>query len=213
MTTTIYITRHGETLWNTEGRMQGWNNSPLTELGILQAQWLKDRMKDYKIDVIYTSPSGRAFDTANIIKDNRNINILEHEGLKEIKLGEFEGLNQQEIKNLYEEQYFNYWNKPELYKPIGDGETFDSMIERVNIGLDDIINKHIGENILIVTHTLPIKAMLLKLSNKPVCELWNSPFIKQTSLTVIEIENNELNIKVCADASHHKYSFKEFNEF
>ncbi len=213
MATTLYITRHGETTWNKEGRMQGWNDSPLTELGIIQAEWLRDRIKDFKIDAIYASPSGRAFDTAEIVKGDRNIEILQHQGLREIKLGDFQGLNQQEIKELSEEQYYNYWNMPHMYKPIGEGEGFEDMIERVNEGLKDIIRKHPDESILIVTHTLPIKAIFFKLENRQLSELWKTPFIKQTSLTVIEVENDKYNMMMCADTSHHEYSFKEYNEF
>ncbi len=81
--TKLYITRHGETLWNTEGRMQGWNDSPLTDLGIKQAEWLRERIKDLKIDVIYSSPSGRAYNTAEIIKGNRELQVIKHDGYRE----------------------------------------------------------------------------------------------------------------------------------
>ncbi|EQB85893.1 hypothetical protein M918_16965 [Clostridium sp. BL8] len=77
--TRLYITRHGETLWNTEGRMQGWNDSPLTDLGIKQAEWLRDRIQDEKIDAIYSSPSNRAFKTAEIVRGGREIEIIKHE--------------------------------------------------------------------------------------------------------------------------------------
>lgn len=61
--TKLYLTRHGETEWNEKGIIQGWGDSPLTALGIKQAEWLRDRMKDIHIDVIYASPIGRAYNT------------------------------------------------------------------------------------------------------------------------------------------------------
>lgn len=56
----ILLVRHGETEWNKVGKMQGWGDSPLSELGRNQARWLNERLKDVKIDKIYSSPTGRA---------------------------------------------------------------------------------------------------------------------------------------------------------
>ena len=67
MNTIIYLTRHGQTLWNIEKRLQGRDNSPLTEEGIERAAELRDRIKDIHIDIIYSSPIERALTTANII--------------------------------------------------------------------------------------------------------------------------------------------------
>lgn len=61
MKTTVYVTRHGETEWNVEKRMQGRKNSALTENGMLQAKQLGDRMKDLSIDAIYSSPVKEPF--------------------------------------------------------------------------------------------------------------------------------------------------------
>lgn len=94
--TKVYLTRHGETEWNEKGIMQGWGDSPLTELGKNQAKWLGERIRDLHIDVIYASPIGRAFNTAEIIRGDREIPLIAYDGLKEIKIGGWEGLNQEE---------------------------------------------------------------------------------------------------------------------
>lgn len=210
--TRLYITRHGETLWNTEGRMQGWNDSPLTDLGIKQAEWLRDRIHDIKIDAIYSSPSNRAFKTAEVVRGSREIEIVKHEGLREIGLGVWEGLNQEEIKALNEEQHYNFWNAPHLYVPIAKGETFEDLTNRVAPILKDIVSRHPNENVLIVTHTMTLKAMMNSLHNKPISTIWEPPFIKQTSLTVIDFEDDKFNVVLHGDASHHEYSYKEYNE-
>jgi len=210
--TKLYLTRHGETLWNTEGRMQGWNDSPLTELGIKQAEWLKERIKDLKIDAIYSSPSGRAYNTAEIIKGNRELQVIKHDAFREIKLGEWEGLDQEEIKALDKEQHYNFWNAPHLFKPSSNAETFEQLRDRVTPVIMDIVDKHKGENVLIVTHTMTLKAFMTAIENKPVENIWDPPFIKQTSLTAIDFKENEFEILMHGDASHHEYSFKEYNE-
>lgn len=212
MTTTIYLTRHGQTEWNVEGRMQGWNDSPLTELGIKQAEWLKNRLEEVEIDKIYSSPSGRAYRTAEIINENKKIDIIKHEGLREIKLGKFEGLIQDEIKQLSSEQHFNYWNKPDLYKPIGDGETVEELINRVYKVIKEIVNDNLDKSILIVTHTMPIKAFICSLDNIDIKDFWGEPYVKQTSLTTIEFNGEVHKVIEYADISHHKYQVKEYNE-
>lgn len=212
MTTTVYLTRHGQTQWNEEGRMQGWNDSPLTELGVKQAQWLRDRLEEIHIDKIYSSSSGRAYRTAEIINENKKVELVREDELRELNLGEFQGLNQEEIQRRYAEQYYNYWNKPELYKPVGDGETIEELIDRVKKVIMKIIMENKGKNILVVTHTMPIKALLCNLENIPIKDFWMEPYIKQTSLTTIEFNDNKHKIVQCADISHHKYQVKEFNE-
>jgi broad specificity phosphatase PhoE len=210
--TTLYITRHGETLWNTEGRMQGWNDSPLTNLGITQAEWLRDRIKDTKIDAIYSSPSGRAFNTAKIVRGNRDIEIIKHEGLREIGLDQWEGLNQEEIRTVDEEQHKNFWNAPHLYVPTTNGESFQELVDRVTPVVKEIVKNHENENVLVVTHTVTLKAIMTALKNQPIANIWQPPFIKQTSLTVIEFDKEDFNILMHGDASHHEYSYKEYNE-
>jgi len=201
--TTLYVTRHGETEWNTEGRMQGWNDSPLTGLGINQAYWLYDRLKDMNFNAIYSSPAGRAYKTAEILKGERNIEIISHDALKEINLSEWEGLDQKSIKEKDEEQFHNFWKAPHLYKPLS-GEDFVELQHRVTAGIREIVKNHKDETVLIVTHTMTLKALMASLKSKPISTIWDPPFIKQTSLTVIEIDDDKINIEMYADASHHK---------
>ncbi|MGL5086115.1 MAG: histidine phosphatase family protein [Clostridium sp.] len=210
--TKLYITRHGETEWNTKGMMQGWGNSPLTELGQMQGQWLRDRMKDLHIDVIYTSPSGRAYETAEIIRGNRDIEIIKDNGLQEINMGKWEGLSQEQIKTRSEENHFNFWNMPSKYKP-EEGEDYYKVRDRSFKTITEILEKEKGKTILVVTHTITLKGFLNKLQNKEVDEIVKPPFIKQTSLTEIDFEDiTKYKIHNLACMNHHEYSSKEFNE-
>lgn len=201
--TTLYITRHGETEWNTEGRMQGWNDSPLTKLGINQAHWLYERLKDIDFNVIYSSPTGRAYKTAEILKGKKNIEIIAHDALKELNLSQWEGLDQKGIKEKDEEQFHNYWKAPHLYKPLF-GEGFLELQHRVTAGIREIVRNHKDETVLIVTHTMTLKALMAGLKNKHISTIWDPPFIKQTSLTIIEMDEDKIDIKMYADDSHHK---------
>ncbi|MBU3104492.1 histidine phosphatase family protein [Clostridium gasigenes] len=209
--TKLYITRHGETEWNTKGIMQGFGNSPLTELGREQGKWLRDRMKDLHIDVIYSSPSGRAYETAEIIKGDRDIELLADDGLREINMGQWEGLCQDEIKELSEENHFNFWNLPSKYISVA-GENYYESRERSYNTITKILEKEKGKTILIVTHTVTLKGFLNMLQNQEIDSIVKPPFIKQTSLTEIDFNEDGYKIINLACMEHHEYSRKEFNE-
>lgn len=202
--TKLYLTRHGETLWNTQYRLQGWGDSPLTELGKMQATWLRDRMKDLNIDIIYSSPLIRAFDTAKIIRGNKDIEIKFHDGLKEINVGDLEGLSKEERVNLYEKVNHYYFNLPSKYKPIGNGETFLEVKKRVSKAIDEILNKEKGKTILIVTHGTALKSYLCNIENIDIEDIHKEPFIKQTSLTEIDFLEYKHKIISLACIKHHR---------
>ena len=76
MSTNLYLTRHGETVWNTQKLMQGWKDSPLTDRGIKQARQLSERLSEVSFDAIYSSTSNRAVRTAEIIKGERSLEVI-----------------------------------------------------------------------------------------------------------------------------------------
>lgn len=198
---TLYITRHGETVWNTQKRMQGWSDSDLTENGISNAVSLGDRMKEIKLDVIYTSPSKRTITTANLIKGEREIPIILDENLREINMGLWEGQTLSDIEQKYPIEYDAFWNTPHLYKTL-NGESFAMLHKRVLNAINSIQDKHSSGNILIVTHSVVIKTLLAFFKNYPLEKLWDPPFIHDTSLTIIELTGNKSNIVVEGDLSH-----------
>lgn len=200
----IFLVRHGETEWNKLDKMQGWADSPLSELGEMQAKWLNERVKDFNINKIYTSPAGRAIRTANLIKGDNNIEIVVSENLKEMNMGAWEGLEKKVIENLYSEDYYNFWNTPEKYIPKENGESFLEVRERVFQEIMKIIKENDNKNILIVSHGLSIKSFLCKLENKNIEELWSEPIVNQTSVTEIDFYEDRYEIRRKGDISHYK---------
>jgi len=93
----LYITRHGETQWNTQKRLQGWMNSPLTERGIAQGKMLHEAVKMSNIEKISTSPSERAAKTALAAKGPLPLEVEFLEELKEMNMGDWEGKTLEEI--------------------------------------------------------------------------------------------------------------------
>lgn len=197
----IFITRHGETQWNREGRMQGWMNSDLTEKGIENARHLGESLKNISFDCIYCSPLGRAVDTAKYIRGNKETSITIKESLKEMGFGLWEGMEHSKIEELYPEQRFNFWNKPHLYKPVG-GESFEELLNRAGSVLEDIIAQNTYENVLIVSHAVVIKAIYAIVKNYSLEDFWNPPFMHDTCLTLLEKSDNGIRVILEAETSH-----------
>lgn len=203
--TNIYVTRHGQTEWNINKRLQGASNSELTQLGIRQAEWLQKKINNIHIDCIYTSPLKRAYITAKTIKGNRNIELVEDSGLQEISFGIWEGMTMDEIDahEEYSKELYNLYNEPEKYKPYS-GETPMQVEERIHKTLDKILKQNKDKDILIVTHGMTLKFIMSYFEPKSLVETLNRDVFSQASFTHIEIEEGNVNIKVSNDISHYE---------
>ncbi len=211
--TKLYLVRHGQTIWNKEKRFQGWSDSPLSKLGERQAYWLGERLKEDKIDVIYSSSCGRAYTTATIAKGNRELVVERRDGLREINVGDWEGMYIKDIDKDYEEELYNFWNKPHLYKATGDGESFKDVQDRMVKEILEILIANEGKTILLVTHAVALKSFLAFLEETNLQQFWETKYVNQTSLTVINFEDNIKNgksikenfeIEMYADISHYR---------
>jgi len=197
----LYITRHGETEWNIEGRIQGWGNSNLTEKGIENAIKLGDRLKNVSFDYIFSSPLGRAVDTAKWIKGEKNAPIVLKESLKEMGFGVWEGMKHSQVDEMYPTERYNFKNKPHLYKNM-NGESFTDILYRAKQFLSEVTGMSKCENILMVSHAVYIKAIYSVIKNYTIESFWNPPFINDTCLTILDIKDNEISIILEADTSH-----------
>ena len=198
---TLYITRHGETEWNQEKRMQGWLDSNLTESGMKNAVSLGERLKETEFTAIYSSPSGRTQATTNLIRGERDIPVIYDENLREIKLGQWEGKTHSSIKELYQTQYESYWNAPHQYTTVG-GETFEETRARAIQVLNRIKKEYVSGNILIVTHSVLIKCLYSFFRNTSIETLWDPPYMHGTSLTIVEMNENGFKLVLEGDISH-----------
>jgi broad specificity phosphatase PhoE len=204
-TTTIYLTRHGQTEWNVQHRMQGHMDSELTALGVQQAEWLNRGMHAVKLDVIYASPSPRALRTAEIIRGERDIPLRTSEAFKEIGVGVWEGLDSAVLETQYPEQHLHFWQDPEQFKVEGS-ETFVGVQTRALEMLQDILVNHQGETILIVTHSVVIKLLMAHFEERALPKLWDLPYIYPTCLCRIDFTDGVPEILLHGDTSHYEDS-------
>ncbi len=196
----LYIVRHGETQWNAESRAQGSMNVQLTENGINQARSLANRIQHYPIDVIYSSDLDRAYETAKIIgkKINLEVNILNE--LREMSFGKWEGLTMAEIQQKYRDHYIVWRSTPHQAK-IPDGEKLLDVQTRSLKAVHQLLKRHKDQNILIVSHGVTIKSMILGLMD---IELSNFYKIKQDNacLNIIEFREYGPVIVTLNDTAH-----------
>lgn len=197
----IYLIRHGQTEWNVIKKLQGWNNSELTEKGIEDAKNLRERLKDIDFDVIYSSPQKRALDTANIIKGDRNIEIIKLEELKEIRFGVWQGMTLEKVKEKYPKDYDDYFNRPHLYKPIGDGESLRDIYNRAEQAYKKILKGN-EENVLVVSHGVTLKALRAIVKNISLEEFSELEVHPGTALNIIENINGKMQLVLEGDTSH-----------
>lgn len=197
----VYITRHGETAWNQEGKMQGWENSSLSLKGIENAKKLGHYLKDIEFNYVYCSPLGRAIETATHIIGNKPVEITYYEELKEMNFGKWEGMKHTDIELLYSEERNNFWNNPIKYKSI-EGENFSDLLARARIFIEELKQLKDIENVLVVSHAIYIKALYSVIKGYSLNEFWNPPFIHDTSLTILNIQDSEIEIELEADTSH-----------
>ena len=175
----IFLVRHGETQWNVEHRVQGHRDSPLTENGVFQAEKLSDYFKKHEIgfDYAYSSPSGRAYNTAEIILKNKKLQIAKINALQEIDLRAWEEKTRDEIELLDYEQSINFWKHPHLYTPTA-GENFYQVQDRAVSELNRIFNEENGARILIVSHAALIKSFIAFVEKREMKNLWKPEFME-----------------------------------
>ena len=184
----VYLARHGETLWNRQGKTQGAKDIPLTECGIRQAEVLGERLEGEGISKIYSSGLMRAFQTASIIGNKLNLYAEKRHELNEINFGIWEGLTRQKIDTDYPGQLEAYRSDFE-FAP-NDGENLKSLQFRIQRFLDSLINKYgdTDKKILLVAHAYPIRMLIMEIMGLPKELLWRYQ-LSNSGISVIRIES------------------------
>ncbi len=157
--TRIILLRHGETVWNLEGRYQGQLDSPLTPVGEAQARGLAQRLAGGKFAALYTSDLGRARHTAAFIAESSGHEPRVEARLRERHLGIFQNLRKAELKEKFPDEYrLCKSGGPDHVIP--HGESTRQAADRTNTCLEELARRHCGETIVVVTHGGTISALL-----------------------------------------------------
>jgi len=189
----IIFLRHGQAKNNTERILAGRTPGvPLTEKGVDQAEKAAKFLEEMNVSAIYSSPIERAQDTAEIIGKHNSIDVRIDDRLIELDMGKFTGMPYDEIFSSHGNVFMKFYNG-ELEIAHNGVETFADVKKRVLGMVDHIIENHADENVVLVTHMDPIKAMLstvVSLSPENLYEL----IIANASLNIFREYERKLSI-------------------
>lgn len=197
----LYFVRHAQTEWNVAGRIQGRQDSGLTEKGIEDAKLLGERFKNMNWQAVYASPSKRALKTLELIRGESFSSYIVDERLMEMDLGDLEGRTMEEIKELYPEQYHHYWHQPGQYAHTS-GENFYDVKDRVEVLIRELLAAYQSGHICIITHGVVVKMVQLIFRRLDMNQLWQTPYIEGTSVTALKVVNGQIEILSEGDLSH-----------
>lgn len=174
----LFLTRHGQTLSNTQGITMGHLDSPLTAAGKLQAREKGEMLSDVMIAAVYSSDLGRCRQTTGEIYRHIHGNppVAFLETLREIDFGIYQGRPYSDVP-MIEGGY--------MANSFPGGESNEVMAHRVITAVNEIYKKNKNENVLIVTHSGPISAILAAHSGTPLAEELER---KTDNSSIIELE-------------------------
>jgi broad specificity phosphatase PhoE len=183
---TLYIVRHGQTVDNLENRIQGHTDSPLTDLGVRQAEAVADRLASEYFAAIYSSDLGRAVRTAEIIASRLGIPIQTTPLLRELNLGVAQGLTKDEFAERWPEEY-RLWGIDSVAHRPPDGESIESIVERCREFIGQVLREyHDQDKLAVIAHGGSQKGLVCAALGLPVTAM-RSVSVSNASLSVVEI--------------------------
>lgn len=152
--TRIIAIRHGETIWNTQGRIQGHIDIGLNEKGKEQALLVGQAFssKDIMVDAIYSSDLQRAFNTAEPIALATQLQITQDARLRERHFGDFEGKTWSDIDEHSPEVSIKWKERDPVWRPGEGAESLYDLDARVKAVVSELANRHLGSQIVLVSH-------------------------------------------------------------
>ncbi|KAL6763539.1 phosphoglycerate mutase [Haematococcus lacustris] len=155
---TLHVTRHGETDWNKEHRLQGQLDPDLNDTGRAQAMQLAEHFAGSHLDAIYSSDLKRAVHTAHAIAEGKSMQVVQRAGLRERHLGELQGLTRQEAAVKCPQAWAALQVDSQRPGTLLEGR--DVLRKRVTAEVEAIAVAHPGQTVLLVVHGGVIHALL-----------------------------------------------------
>ncbi len=198
----IFLIRHGQSEWNKLYKIQGQQDTMLTDLGRKQAVRIGSRLINENVDIIFTSDLARAFDTANIISGIINKPLVVSQDIREINFGKWEGLTLQNIKEMYRDEYSLWLKEPDRLE-IEGAETLKKLEARIMNWINNIIMESRENNIAIVSHSATLKTIILGLLGIDISHYKNIT-LHNVSLSIVECREYNNVLTMLNDTSHLK---------
>lgn len=193
----IYIIRHGETIWNEQGLLQGTADIELNSKGRELAGITGKKLENVNFDIIFSSPLIRAYETACLLRGYRNIPIEKNDFLRELCFGENEGGKFKQLLKDKTNEFHHFFDSPELYVPPKGGETLESIVSRakefMKSKIETASDKY--ERVMIVAHGAMNQAILTYITNSEIKDYWKHGLQKNCGGSIVEYLNGKYTIK------------------
>lgn len=192
----IYFVRHGETDWNKERKIQGQVDIPLNEFGRHLARETAKGLRDVPFDVCFTSPLGRARETAEIILQGRDVPILEDKRILEMNFGVLEGKCCSKEGWDVPDSFQMFFDDPVHYQAPEGGEDFQAVRERTGDFLNWLFaqEQYQDSTVLVTTHGAAMAGLLNNLKKKPLAEYWGVGVHKNCGVTEVDVTDGRIDI-------------------
>lgn len=193
----LYFIRHGETVWNTQAKLQGKSDIPLNEKGVALARVTGEALADVPFAAIYSSPLKRALQTAQLVAGDRDVPIATDRRLEEIGFGIWEGLSCH--KDHYEipsDSFQDFFLDPFGYQPPAQGETVRHVCGRTADFLEELIRKMGKEesNVLISCHGCTLRALMNYFYQDYTAGFWRGHVPPNCSVSIVEVKEKGFSI-------------------
>ncbi len=180
--TRLILIRHGATDWTFAKRYQGLTDIPLNAFGKKQIKRLADKLRGCKIDFFYHSLLKRAAESAAILAKKRKAKASADPRINEFHFGAWEGKTAQELLRA-KDPFYRKWCRGQWVTPPG-GESLLHFKKRICSFLSDILKRHEGKTVAVVSHGGPVRMIMLQSLRLPMRFFW-SFYIEPGSLSVL----------------------------
>ena len=157
--TRIFLVRHGATTLSAEDRFAGSTDVELSDAGRSQAEALSRRLAKETLAAVYCSPMRRTVETASILARPHRLAPKPDEGLMEIAHGRWEGKRRSEVEAEFAEEYAAWEADPFTFAPQG-GESGLHVLARALPVIRDIVVRHAGQSVGVVSHKATIRLVI-----------------------------------------------------
>ena len=169
--TRLILVRHGQTDWNVELRYQGQTDVPLNDIGQAQVEALGRRLASEHLDAIHASDLQRAWSTAEAVAAHHEIDVQPDARLREILIGEWEGLTYAEMQARDPERLARWFEDPARVSSPG-GETVEQLAARMGAVLEELRAGDEESTVLLASHGGALRVMLCLALGMPPAERW-----------------------------------------
>ena len=167
----LFVVRHGETAWTRERRYTGARDIPLNEAGRRQCEAVALALASTQPAAVYASPLERARASAEVIAKPHRLSVEPEPAFREMSFGDWEGLTRAEVAARFPHEYETWRTSPERFQRPG-AETVPAVAERVAAGLAELRATHEGESVILVTHAIVTRLLVLNALGLGPERLW-----------------------------------------